>query len=74
MTTDQLLDHPSYNHEYALASMLFARQCASSYGLEEEVTEAFWNSIKSAFNTNDYPVTKNEYFVHAENALYDWDI
>lgn len=74
MTTDKLLDHPSYNHSYAIAAMTYAKTVADFEGLGSEVVNLYWEYIKRAFGTNDYPITKEDYLTYAQDALYEWDL
>lgn len=74
MKFNELLEHPSYNHNYAIAAMTYAKTVADFENLGSEVVNSYWEFLKSAFGTNDYPITKEGYFTYANDALYEWDL
>lgn len=68
------IDHPSFNPELYQMALTYALEQAGSFGLGFEVEIWYNDSIRDAFNTDRYPLTRNDYLQHADEALYEWDI
>lgn len=69
-----MIEHPSFNQEYYEAALAWVNRVALPYNLVEEVKGTFIRFLEARFETNDYPVSPEDYMQEVSNACYEWDI